>query len=201
MESAVKPISSLTKTWTLSDVLAQPAVTVSLDEPKLVICHRCGEPILGSDEDPTIPHDDHERYCDGPDDPGCTCNLPAHATCCEWCEREDFPDIQTYVLHKMSMENPRVCIPLVNACWVLRTARSSSLPGLRQVWQRIVTDADYMTEIEAALAEVGADLSSIRWDELRGTWYDTAKTLDEAGELSLSVGNEDPQPAPEEMTF
>lgn len=186
---------------TLRDVLAAPAATVSLDEPNPVICHQCGEPIETAFEDPDSVHQDHERWCDGPNDPGCTCDLPAHDGCCEWCEREDFPDIGTWLVHKMSMENPNVCIPLVNACWVLRTARSSSLPGLRQVWHKIVTDADYMEEIDAALAEVGFAIDTIRWDELRGTWYDTAKALDEAGELYLSGTNKDREPPPEEMIF
>lgn len=192
-----------TPTVTLRDVLAQPAITISLDKPEIVICDRCGEPIDGSDKDPTIPHEDHERWCAGPDDSDCTCDLHAHDGCCEWCEREDFPDIGTWLLHKMSMENSLICIPLINACWVLRTARSSSLLGLRQVWQKIVTDANYLEEIEAALAEAGFAIDTIRWDELRSTWYDTAKALDEAGDLCLSVGkeNSEPNPPDEETIF
>lgn len=202
--------STVSLTWPQNGVLGQPAIEIDLDatisatgEPEPVICYRCGQPIDGANEDPEVVHPDHERWCDGPDT-GCDCDLPTHAGCCEWCEREDFPDVGTWLLHKMTMEHQTIGVAVLNACWVLRTAKSSSLPGLRHVWTRIVTEACYVEEIEAALAEVGFDLDTIRWDELRGTWYDTVKQLDEAGELRI-LGDHgfapEPAEAEPELTF
>ena len=144
------------------------------------ICHACGQIIVGE------VHPDHERWCNAPE-AGCECALVACAACCEWCEREDFPTAAEWLVDKMTMEHPTAGRALINACWVLRTVRSGSLPGLRAVWTEIVTTADILVEIEAAVADAGWSLDTIDWKELRHRWYDAAKLLHEAGDLDMTL--------------
>lgn len=148
----------------------------------LEVCHACGRVIVGD------VHPDHERWCNAPET-GCECALVACAACCEWCDREDFPTAGEWLVDKLTMEHPRAGLAILNACWVLRTVRSGSLPGLRKIWAEIVTRADILEEIEAAVADAGGSLDTVDWKELRGRWYDAARLLHEAGDLDMTMSS------------
>ncbi len=159
-----------------------PAPVAAVADPAAVVCDHCGQAIVGE------VHPDHERWCNKPDT-GCQCVINACAGCCEWCQREDFPTAAEWLVDKLTMEHPRAGLAIINACWVLRTIRSGSLPGLRKVWTEIVTRADILEEVEAAVADAGGSLDILDWKELRGHWYEAARLLHEAGDLDLTMAS------------
>lgn len=144
------------------------------------ICHVCGKPIIELDPDDV--HEDHERTCDG--EGPCTCNLQAHADCCEFCQREDWQNVETWLVYRMTTDNTPLNDAVLRAVFALNVAGSRKPEALRDLWTQCAKETGG-AEITAEMERIGGDPENIDWKALRKAWGTKVDKLNESNDFAL----------------